>query len=121
MRHEDRRAAAAAYKERKVAAGVFTLRCAATGACWAGAAPDLATIWNRLSFTLRRGAEAAAGQGTGTDAQRRLQAAWRAHGPESFSFAVVERVDEAVLAYGRDRALRQRRDHWCTALPADPI
>ena len=109
MKREDRKAAVAAYKERKPVAGVFAVRCSANAKQWVGAAPDLSTIWNRVSFTLRQGAATPAS----------LQAAWREHGAGSLSFQVLEEVEEDELTYGRDRALRKRRDHWCAALGAD--
>ncbi len=109
MKREDRKAAVAAYKERKPLAGVFVVRCAAEQ--WVGAAPDLATIWNRISFALRQGVAAPAS----------LQAAWREHGADSLSFDVLEEVDQDDLAFGRERALRKRRDHWCAALGAEAI
>jgi hypothetical protein len=111
MEQKDRRAAVAAYEERKVAMGVYVVRCSATGQQWAGDAPDLATIWNRLSFTLRQGSAQ----------QRTLQAAWREHGPDCFTFDVLERMDSEEVAYVRQRVLRGRLDHWCSALQAERI
>ena len=111
MKREDRKAAANAYKDRKMSPGVYAVRCGATGQCWAGSARDITTIWNRLSFTLRQG----------DDSRLSLQAAWRDHGADSFTFEVVEEVDAEDLIYGRDRALRERLDHWCETLPAEPI
>ena len=67
MKSEERKAAVAAYKLRKAVPGIYVVACATTGEQWAGSAPDLATIWNRLSFTLRQGA----------NTHRSLQAAWR--------------------------------------------
>jgi hypothetical protein len=111
MKREDRKAAVAAYKERKGDPGVYVVRCAATGQCWAGAAPDLATIWNRVSFALR--------QGVGSP--KSLQDAWKAHGADSLSFKIAELVDPDELAYSRDRVLRDRRDNWCAKLGAEAI
>jgi hypothetical protein len=111
MNRQDRKAAVAAYKERKAEAGIYAVRCAPTGQCWVGAAPDLSTIWNRVSFALRQGVAAPAS----------LQSAWAAHGAESLGFEIVEAVDADDLAYGRDRKLRERRDHWCEAMNAEPI
>lgn len=105
MKTKARKAAIAAYKERKVVGGVYVVRCEATGESWVGGAPDLSTIWRRLSFTL----------GQGICPHSSLQAAWRAHGRDSFSFEELERVDEE-LDYVRDRVLKQRREHWCTVL-----
>ncbi|MDB5377042.1 MAG: hypothetical protein JWR00_1488 [Rubritepida sp.] len=111
MQREHRKAVVAAYKERKVATGVYIVRCPATGQQWVGSAPDLATIWNRLSFTLRQG----------SDPHRSLQSAWREQGADGFAFAVLERVDVDEISYGRERALRARVEHWCEALHAEPI
>jgi hypothetical protein len=55
MDGETRRAAVAAYKERKPRMGIYAVRCAVTGQCWVGRAMDLAKIQNRLWFTLRMG------------------------------------------------------------------
>jgi len=102
MRHEDRKAAIAAYKERKTVAGIYELSCRPTGESWVGRAPDLATIENRLWFTLDHGSHRHAA----------LQAAWNRHGRDAFAIAVLERLDEEKLAYVRDRLLKERLDHW---------
>jgi hypothetical protein len=111
VKREERKAAVAAYKDRKVVAGVYIVRCAPTDQRWVGCAPDLTMIWNRLTFSLRQGSER----------HPSLQPAWRAHGAESFTFDIVERVDADELVYGRDRALRDRRDRWCETLRAEAI
>ena len=43
----DRKAAIAAWKDRKVEAGIFTIRCLASGAQWLGQAPDISTVQTR--------------------------------------------------------------------------
>ena len=111
MKREDRKAAVAAYKERKAQPGIYAVRCAATGQVWAGGAPDLATIWNRISFMLRQNAVTPAS----------LQQAWRVHGIDSLSFEIVEEMDPDDLTYARDRTLRERRDVWCKTLGAEAI
>ncbi|MBN9467468.1 MAG: GIY-YIG nuclease family protein [Bosea sp.] len=111
MLTEDRKAAVAAYKERKVVAGIYLVRCGATGACWAGQAPDLSTIKNRVWFTLRHGSHR----------QRSLQAAWNAHGEGAFSFEEIERLDEKALEAGRERVMKARLAHWCAELGADGL
>jgi hypothetical protein len=108
---QDRKALIDAYKERKAAAGVYGVTCAATGRRWVGSAANLATIWNRLSFTLRQGG----------GPRPSLQADWRAHGPESFGFEILEQVDAEKLVYGRDRVLRERVDYWRERLGAEAI
>jgi hypothetical protein len=111
MLTEDRKAAVAAYKERKVVAGIYLVRCGATGACWAGQAPDLSTIRNRVWFTLRHGSHR----------QRSLQAAWNAHGEAAFSFEEIERLDEKALEAGRERVMKARLAHWCAELGAEGL
>ncbi|MBP2311118.1 GIY-YIG nuclease family protein [Azospirillum soli] len=111
MTDQNRKATVTAYKERKVEAGVYAVRCAATGACWVGAAPDLSTIQNRLWFQLRMNG----------CPYRDLQAAWNAHGADSFTLEVVERFDEETLAYARTAEMRKRASHWGERLNAPVI
>ncbi len=111
MERADRKAAVSAYKERKVVAGVYVVRCVASGQKWAGTAPDLATIWTRHAFSLRQGA----------DRNRGLQAAWNAHGQDAFTFEVVEEFDPETLTFARDRTFKERLLHWREALGADAI
>lgn len=111
MKTEDRKAAIAAYKERKADAGIFAVRCTATGQCWVGSAPDLDTIRNRIWFTLRHG----------NHRQRSLQEAWATHGADSFAFEALERIDEEAAVYARERILKERRADWCTRLWAESL
>jgi hypothetical protein len=111
MKDSDRREALAAYKDRKVQAGIYALRCAATGGLWIGRAPDLSTIRNRLWFTLRQGLNPHPG----------LQQAWTLHGADAFTFEVVEILDDEALRLGRDRALGRRLDHWLAAWGATAV
>ena len=111
MLNEDRKAAVAAYKERKVVTGIYLVRCGATGECWAGQAPDLSTIQNRIWFTLRHGSHR----------QRSLQAAWNTNGEGAFSFGEIERLDEKALEAGRERVLKARLAHWCAELGAEGV
>jgi hypothetical protein len=111
MKRDGKKAVLAAYTERKSEPGIYVVRCAATGQAWVGAAPDLTTIWNRVSFALRQGVARPAS----------LQDAWHAHGADSLSFEIVEQVDPEDLTYARDRTLRDRRDEWCRELRAEAI
>jgi hypothetical protein len=111
MDKNDRKAAVSAYKERNAAAGVYAIRCTATGEHWIGSAPDLSTIWTRRSFALRQCIEP----------NPALQSAWNAHGPESFTFNILEEIDLEQLPYGRERALKERIAHWREALGAAAI
>lgn len=106
-----RRAAVAAWRERKVVSGIYALRCAPGGLCWVGCAPDLSAITNRLDFALAHGA------GLATS----LREAVRTHGAGAIGFEVLERFDEDELAYERNRFLRDRQKHWVATLGAEPI
>jgi hypothetical protein len=111
MKTENKKAAIAAYKELKTAAGIYAVRCRATGQAWIGHAPNLGAIQNRLWFTLRQGLCRQAG----------LQAAWTAHGPEAFTCEPVEVFDEETLGHVRDRMARERLAHWRATLGAETL
>lgn len=97
------------YKERKVEAGVYAVRCLATGQAWVGSTPDLSTRQNGIWFSLR----------LGSHREKSLQAAWTAHGAEAFAFEAVEAIDvEGLDRFGRDSRLKERRAHWIAAMNA---
>jgi hypothetical protein len=107
----DRKAMIAAYKERKVAAGIYRVRCLASGEAWVGQTPNLDKIENRIWFTLRQG----------THRHRALQQAWLRYGAESFLLDTVEALGEESDPYLRDRALKQRLAFWSGELRAAAI
>lgn len=111
MKGEARKAATAAYKERKVVSGVFAVRCMASGEVWVGQWVDLATIQNRLWFALRQNSHP----------KRDLLEAWRSHGEAQFSFVVLEMLDDEPSAYVRAAKLKERAAHWREKLLAKPI
>lgn len=107
----DRKAAIAAYRERKTACGIYALRCAPTGQCWVGRAPDVETIGNRLEFTFAH------------DATLRpsLKAALRAHGRSAIEMEIVERFGVNEVPYEISKFLRDRQIHWCDRLGGEAI
>jgi hypothetical protein len=107
----DRKAAIAAYKDRKTFAGVFVIRCKASSETWVGQTPNLEKIQNRIWFTLRQGSHTC----------RTLQAAWTAHGPDSLTFEECERLEEEETPYIRDALLKERALHWRSQLNAESI
>lgn len=104
----DRKAAIAAYKERKVSAGIYRVRCLTSGQVWVGQTPNLDKIENRIRFTLRQGSHR----------HRALQEAWLRHGAESFVLDAVETLEEEADPYLRDRILKSRLAHWSAKLEA---
>jgi hypothetical protein len=111
MKGAERKAAIAAYKEQKVVAGIYAVRCIPTGEIWLGSAPNLGTIQNRIWFALRQSASA----------NRALQAAWNESGADAFSFEVVERLDEETSPCFQAAALKDRLQHWRAALEAELV
>jgi hypothetical protein len=111
MKHQDRKAAIAAYKERKVTAGIYAVRCSASGETWVGWAPDLTTIENRLWFTLRHGA----------NTHRSLQAAWNSHGRDGLTVEVLERLEEEEIVSVREATVKARHAFWRDKLGATAI
>ena len=112
MDQQARKAAAAAFKERRSEPGIYALICRPTGERWVGRASDLTTIWNRLSVALRMA----------STPHRSLQAAARAHGEGAFAFEVLERLDERDASQALVWAILKRRlEHWRDALGATAI
>ncbi|MDE8653971.1 GIY-YIG nuclease family protein [Novosphingobium album (ex Liu et al. 2023)] len=111
MDRAGRKQAASAYRERKVTAGVYALRCGPTGQVWVGRAPDIATIENRVRFQLRQGASSFPA----------LQQAWNAHGADAFTFEVLEELDGEELGLSLQRELKNRHAAWVEKLAAQAI
>lgn len=112
MEREARKAAIAAFRERRSEPGIYALTCRPSGERWVGRASDLATIRNRLSVALRMA----------STPHRSLQAAAREHGETAFDFEVVERIDEPEASKELVAAILKRRlEHWREALGATAI
>ncbi len=107
MTRETRKAALAAWKDRKPDAGIYAVTCGET--VWVGASPTLGAIRNRLWFSLAQGIAP----------NRAMQRAWTEMGESAFGFEVLERVsDDSALA--RAERLKERAAHWQTARAAQP-
>lgn len=104
-----RRAAARAFRDRPADAGIYAVH-GPGGAVWVGASPTLASVENRLWFTLRMGDCRVPG----------LQQAWTAAKGEGFAVAVLERFDPETAPYARERLLKDRAAHWRERLGARP-
>ena len=111
MKSDDKKAAIAAYKTHKSAAGIYAVRCAASGEAWIGQTLNLETIQNRIWFSLR----------TGGHSNRDLQRAWTTHGADAFSFDPIEQLKDEELAYVRDALLKERFVHWRSTLNASTL
>lgn len=107
----DRKAAIAAFKDRKVEAGIFAIRCTASGAIWLGQAPDIATVKTRHWFSLR----------LGSHSNRALQAAWHAAGEADMLFEVIELLPDEDDAIARASQLRDALRRWRNQLDAPAV
>lgn len=102
MNKRDRKTAAATYKERGPAFGVYAVICNATGQAWVGRSRHVDTEQNGLWFALK----------LGTSPYALLQAAWTLHGEHEFRFEELERLREDFPALLRWDELKKRRDLW---------
>jgi hypothetical protein len=111
MDRQARKAAVAAYKERKPAFGVFAVICRATGEAWVGQSRHLDTQQNGLWFTLKHG----------SSPHRALQTAWAKHGEGEFRFEELERLREDFPALSRGDELKRRQALWAARLQGRPL
>ena len=111
MNPQSRKAAIAAYKERKPAHGVFAVICNATGEAWVGASRHVDTQRNGLWFGLR----------LGSSPYRTLQAAWKEHGEGEFRFEELERLREDFPDIARGSELKKREALWRARLQASAL
>lgn len=108
MRPEEKKAAVAAYKERKTAAGVYAVTCLPTGERWVGASRNIDAARTGLWFQLR----------IGGSPFRELQAAWTAHSADLMDFEILERLKEDEDPRFLSANLRKRVRHWAETLTA---
>ena len=112
MDKAERKAAVDAYKERKVAAGIYAIRCAPSGECWVG--QTAGCLQNREP----RASSACVRELTRMPrCRRRLQK----HGADAFTFEVVEEIGDIESDYVRANALKERQAHWLAELHASAI
>ena len=104
----DRKQAIRDYKQRVASAGVFAIRCAASGEAWVGTSRDLAQAGNRERFFLCQG----------THRDRPLQACWTAHGADGLVFETLESLGEDVPAIAVRDELKARAARWIAQLHA---
>lgn len=111
MDKQDRKAAVAAYKERKAAVGVYAVICNATGEAWVGCSRHVDTQKNGLWFALRQG----------TSPFSSLQKAWASHGEASFRFEELDRLADDFPELGRMSEVKKRQSLWQVRLRASAI
>jgi hypothetical protein len=107
----ERKAAAQKFKERKVALGVFAVRCTASGKVWVDASRNLGAAKNGTWFGLRSGGHR----------DKSLQAEWNAHGEDAFVFEILEELDEDAHPLAIMDLLKEKRNGWIARLGARGI
>lgn len=110
MDKQSRREAIRDYKEKKTLAGVYAVRCAASGEAWVAGASNVETQKTRHWFSLRMGGHM----------NKAMQAAWNAHGGEAgLDFEIVETIEaEDLTPLGLADLIKARERHWLETLGA---
>jgi hypothetical protein len=111
MDKQHRKAAVAAYKERKAAVGVYAVIRNATGEAWVGCSRHVDTQKNGLWFALRQG----------TSPFPSLQKAWACHGEADFRFEELDRLADDFPELGRMSEVKKRQSLWQARLRASAI
>ena len=111
MDRSERKAAIAAYKQRKPAHGVYAVICSATGEAWVGMSLHVDTQKNGLWAGLRLGG----------CPFKTLQAAWTAHGEQAFRFEELERLSDDFPDLLRRGELKKRQALWRARLQASGV
>jgi len=100
------------YKERKSAPGIFAVRCKPTDDVWVGVTRDLESQRNGTFFMLRQGSHT----------NKKMLAAWNAHGEDAFAYEPLEEIDAKDLTpYLLNAALKERELHWRKELNAGNV
>lgn len=108
-----RRQQVADFKRQDVHCGIYEMHCTANDARWAGIAMNLASIGNRLQFSLRQG----------NHPHRQLQQAWNLHGAGTFRWHCVQALgdDPDRPDFERDRLLKEALAAHCARSGARPL
>ncbi|MDC7684974.1 GIY-YIG nuclease family protein [Asticcacaulis sp. BYS171W] len=111
MDSHEKKAAIAAYKERKSISGIYAVICNATGEVWVGASRNLESQQNGLWFTLR----------LGHHIHKPLQAAFSEHGAAAFRYEELDRIPDDYSDMARKDELKRRKALWQARLQADGL
>jgi hypothetical protein len=99
------------FKEIKVQAGVYAVRCTASGRVWVGPSRNLKATKNGLWSGLR----------AGFHRETSLQAEWNAQGEQAFEYEVLEVMDEDVHALNVFGVLKELKGKWVEELKAEAL
>jgi hypothetical protein len=99
------------YKELKPQAGIYVVRCVASGRAWVGTSRNLGATKNGLWFGLR----------AGMHRETSLQTEWNAQGEPAFEYEAVEVLDEDVHPMSVFGVLKEMKSKWLAKLNAEPL
>ena len=97
------------YKELKVQAGVYIVRCFASGRVWGWPVRNLRATKNGLWSGLR----------AGFHRETSLQAEWNALGEEAFEYETLEALSEDVHPLNVFGELKEMKSKWVAELKAE--
>lgn len=103
---EARKEAIRKFKERKAPRGIFAIRCTVTGRVWVESSRNLDAAHNSSWFCLRNNLHL----------NKALQSDWNAHGESSFTFEVLETLDDDVHALELADLLKRKQAEWRSRL-----
>ena len=105
---EQKKQAAQQFREKKVRAGVYAIRCTTTGSVWVGVSRNLDTARNSNWAALRmRGHR-----------DRPLQDEWAANDEPAFTFEALESLEEDTPALLMPDLLKSAKQRWLERLGA---
>ncbi|MFH1851803.1 MAG: GIY-YIG nuclease family protein [Candidatus Neomarinimicrobiota bacterium] len=98
------------YKQRKISGGVYRITNTANGKYLLGNGSNLAGLQNRFKFSVE----------TGTCLYFKLRNDWKQHGPQAFTFEILEELemkdDQSASRFGDD--LKELQAIWQEKLGA---
>jgi len=108
---EEKKAAIKSFKEKKIARGIYAVRCTQTGQAWVGATRNLDATRNSTWSSLTHGAHR----------DQPLQAEWNAKGESAFEYAILETLEEDTNAILIPDLLKEGKRRWLAELNAQPL
>jgi hypothetical protein len=108
---ESKKEAIRNFKEQKVLAGAYAVRCISTGHVWVGSSRNLDATNNGCWFTLR----------SGSHQEKSLQAEWNTQGEHAFEYEVLEALGDDVHSLNVAALLKEMKSAWVARLSASPL
>jgi len=108
---ESRKEAIKNFKEQKVHAGAYAVRCIPTEHVWVGASRNLDATKNGCWFMLRNGSHQ----------EKSMQAEWNERGEIAFEYEVLDSLNEEAHPLNVAALLKEMKSAWVARLGASPL